>query len=406
MRLAIITTHPPGTGTLNEYAYHLIRALRQKLEVHEIILLTDQLPDKQHYTVETAAVPMRIIPCWQFDSLSSAPRILAVLLRERPDAVLFNIQFASFGRAKIPGALGLFTPALARIAGFPTIVLLHNITETIDLKQAGFAHNQLIELLIRRFGEILTRILLQAHLVALTIPRYVELLAAKYQAHNLLLAPHGSFDEPPEPDFTLPDGRLQIMAFGKFGTYKRIEHLIAAFQQLCTPDRPALELVIAGTDSPNASGYLERMRQRYAHLPKIRFTGYVAEADVPQLFREAAVVVFPYTSTTGSSGVLHQAGSFAKAVVLPRLGDLADLLEEEGYVGEYFAPDSAASMAAAIARVIDNPAKRVEHGMRNYLAARGLPIADVADWYLLHFQQLLRERSTPILPSSRERSVL
>ena len=42
------------------------------------------------------------------------------------------------------------------------------------------------------------------------------------------------------------------------------------------------------------------------------------------IFDEAAVVVFPYTATTGSSGVLHQAGSYGKAVVMPDLGDLAE----------------------------------------------------------------------------------
>ena len=48
--------------------------------------------------------------------------------------------------------------------------------------------------------------------------------------------------------------------------------------------------------------------------------------------------------------------------------------------------------AEAIARVIDYPERRKELGMRNYLAAQGLPIADVADWYLLHFQQILNKR--------------
>ena len=29
LRLAIVTTHPPGKGSLNEYAYHFVR-LRQR----------------------------------------------------------------------------------------------------------------------------------------------------------------------------------------------------------------------------------------------------------------------------------------------------------------------------------------------------------------------------------------
>ena len=127
-------------------------------------------------------------------------------------------------------------------------------------------------------------------------------------------------------------------------------------------------------------------------MPGIRFTGYVAEEEVPRIFREAAVVVFPYTSTTGSSGVLHQAGSYGKAAVLPKIGDFAEVITEEGYTGEFFEPGNAASLADAIARVIDNPEHRRALGMQNYIASSGLPIADVVDWYLLHFEELLKKR--------------
>ncbi len=57
------------------------------------------------------------------------------------------------------------------------------------------------------------------------------------------------------------------------------------------------------------------------------------------------MVVFPYTSTTGSSGVLHQAGGYGKAVIMPDLGDLALLVKEEGYRAEFFEPTSSISLA-------------------------------------------------------------
>jgi glycosyltransferase involved in cell wall biosynthesis len=306
--------------------------------------------------------------------------------------VLFNLQFATFGRGKRSGALGLMAPALARAAGFPTIVLLHNIMETIDLKQAGFGGNPVMEAAIRAAGAATTRALLQADLVALTIPKYVELLERKYRAQNVILAPHGAFDSaPPPPD--PPEAPLQIMTFGKFGTYKRVEPLIDAFRTLPAPGRPPLELVVAGTDSPNAPGYLAEVRERYLDVPGLRFTGYVAEEDVPRVFGEAAMVVLPYTSTTGSSGVLHQAGDYARAVVLPDVGDLAELMAEEGYAGELFLPGDTASLAAAIARLVDDPARRRELGQRNYMAAHGLPMTEVVDWYILHFQTLLEGRA-------------
>jgi len=228
-----------------------------------------------------------------------------------------------------------------------------------------------------------------------TIPKYVDILTSKYGAEHVILAPHGSFEEIPEPDHQLPDGPTQIMAFGKFGTYKRVDALVEAFAILQqTMDQP-LELVIAGTDSPNTPGYLDGVQEKYAHVPNMRFTGYVEEEDVPRIFGEAAVVVFPYNSTTGSSGVLHQAGSYGKAVALPNLGDFAELITDEGYTGEFFQPNDPQSMAQAIRKFLYDPAHRQQVGMQNYIAASGLPMSEVVDWYLLHFERLLTTPNSP-----------
>lgn len=391
MRIAAVTTHPPGTGSLNEYAFHFIRNLRTKDEVKEITLLVDHLPSGEEYSFEADGVPVQVVPCWEFGALDNALRIRNAVKQINPDVVWFNIQFASFGSGKVSGALGLLTPMLVRMAGYPTIVLLHNIMETVNLKSAGFGGNPIIETLIRFFGNVVTRLLLRADLIAVTIPKYVEILESKYNAKNVVLAPHGSFDEVPEPDFELPEGPMQIMTFGKFGTYKKVDNLIQAFDQL-KPGRPPLELVIAGSDSPNAPGYLDSMAETYAHVTNVRYTGYVAEEDVPRIFGDAAVVVFPYTSTTGSSGVLHQAGDYGKACVLPDLGDFAELITEEGFVGEFFEPDSVESLAESIGKLLDDPDLRKTQGKRNFMAARGLPIGEVVDWYLLHFETLLNEK--------------
>lgn len=404
MRLAIVTTYPPGKGSLNEYAYHFVRFLRQKEDVREVILLVDELPPGQSYILEQrpGLAPLRIVPCWGFDANDNALRIWRVVQQTKPDGVLFNIQFASFGGKKIPATLGLLAPALVRRAGYPTIVLLHNIVETVDLKSAGYSSNALVEAAIRFVGAQVTRLLLSADLVALTIPKYVEVLEAKYHAKNVVLAPHGAFEDAPPPSFTLPPGPRQIMTFGKFGTYKKVETLIEAFQQLQQREQeqatnsvePArgLELVIAGTDSPNAAGYLANIQQYYRAVPNIRFTGYVAEKEVPDIFKNATVVVFPYTSTTGSSGVLHQTGDYGKAAVLPHIGDFAEIIAEEGYAGEFFTPGDPADLANAIARVLYDPVRRRELETQNYVASRSLSITDVVDWYLLHFHTLLNER--------------
>jgi hypothetical protein len=47
MRIVLITVHPPGKGSLNEYAYYFVRYLGQKPEVSEFIILTNKLSEDQ-----------------------------------------------------------------------------------------------------------------------------------------------------------------------------------------------------------------------------------------------------------------------------------------------------------------------------------------------------------------------
>ena len=149
-----------------------------------------------------------------------------------------------------------------------------------------------------------------------------------------------------------------------------------------------LEIVVAGTDNPNVPGYLKNVQEKYKHVPQLRFTGYVEEEEVAPLFTESAVVVFPYTSTTGSSGVLHQAGSYGKAVVMPNLGDLATLIEDEGYRGEFFAPESTESLAKAIEAIVTNNDHRIHLEKANYEAATAYPMDRITNIYLEEFEKI------------------
>ena len=149
-----------------------------------------------------------------------------------------------------------------------------------------------------------------------------------------------------------------------------------------------VELVIAGTDNPNVKGYLEGVQKRYAHVPDLNFTGYVEEEDVPKIFAASDVVVFPYTATTGSSGVLHQAGSYGKAVVMPNIGDLADLVTDEGYLGAYFEPSDVDSLVQALKKLCENELHRLAIAKNNYQAAKALSMDSISKRYLELFKTI------------------
>lgn len=387
MKVAVVTSFPPSKVTLNEYGYHLVKNFAAEEDIKEIALLTDKTKAPKQLDFENSD-KVKVNECWSFNSYKTIISVFRAVLTEKPDTVFFNLQFVKFGDKKIPAALGLLLPMLLRFAGFKTVVLLHNIMETVDLEQAGFSNSNFLNKVYSFIGSSLTRCVLKANVVAVTIAKYVTILQEKYKTDNVVLIPHGSFETVKSPIFSLPEGPKKIMAFGKFGTYKKVEIMIEAAKILRSQGMSNIEIVIAGTDSPNTPGYLESVKQKYAGVKGLVFTGYVEEHDVARIFTESAVVVFPYTATTGSSGVLHQAGSYGKAVVMPDIGDLAHLVKDEGYKGEFFRPDNVASLAMALGSILRDDEYRKEIAMANYDAAQALSMDKIAGMYLEHFKAL------------------
>jgi glycosyltransferase involved in cell wall biosynthesis len=388
LRIGYVTAFPPGRNSLNEYGYHFVTHLAAKPEVSEVVLYADRTDAGPPQAIDKTSADA----CWSFNDAGNVFKIVKAVRRSKPDAVIFNLQFATFGDTKVAGGLGLLSPALLRLMGTPTIVILHNLADNVNMQDAGFAGSKLMASVMQFAGRMLTRVILRADMVGLTIPRYVEQVRDNYGAKNVFLAPHGAFEDIAQPSFKTPEGPRQILAFGKWGTYKTVDALIDAYRQLLSRGYDDCEVIIAGTDSPNSPGYLADVAARNADLPGLKFTGYVKEEDVAGLFAAATTVAFPYTSTTGSSGVLHQCGNYGRSAVLPRIGDFLEVIEEEGFRGEYFTPDDASSLADAISKLLDDSTLREELGRRNYAAAAGIPMSEVVDWYLIHLDRLMAGR--------------
>ena len=161
VRLAVVSAWPPSRGSLNEYGLHLVTALADQADVEAVHVLADT-----EATPPLTAPQITAQPCWTFNAWANALRILRAVRANRPDAVIFNLQFASFGDRKIPGALGLLAPWLVRRSGVPTTVLLHNLADTVDMQVAGFAKSPLVARAMKLAGRLLTRALLRADFVA------------------------------------------------------------------------------------------------------------------------------------------------------------------------------------------------------------------------------------------------
>jgi len=393
MKLALVTAYPPSKVTLNEYAYHLIKNFRQQEKITELILFTDKTSELKNITFNEYGCKITIKECWKFNSYTNIISVTKAIHKIKPDAILFNLEFMKFGDKKIPATLGLMLPLICKLKGIPTIALLHNIVEKRAFKSSGNSVRRFLKYTHNYISTLQTKLILKADVVAVTIHRYVHILEKKYKVNNVKFIPHGTFEISEKPKIILPETSLKIMTFGKFGTYKKVENIIEAVVQLRQNTGLDLEIVIAGDDNSNTIGYLNEVAKKYKKVPQLTFTGYVEEKSIAKIFKESTVVVLPYTVTTGSAGVLHQAGSYAKAVVMPNIGDLRSLVVNEGYKGEFFEPNNINSLADAIEEIVTNKVYREHLEEVNYKAATAYPMQKITQIYINEFENIMEEKA-------------
>jgi glycosyltransferase involved in cell wall biosynthesis len=377
MRICLVTTFPPSHGGLSEYGFHIAQELQRNSFVR-LTILADEIsldaPELEGYSV---------LRCWSPDRPASSIRLISKLRELNPDVVWFNLLFSTFGNNPLNAFAGLTTPLLTRLSGRYTHVTLHHLMDTMDLKDLGVRFPGAYRLA----GAVATRMLLLSNSVSVLMPRYRKILFDRYGGENVHVRAHGILAHSPKyPDFSRrgnPEHR--ILAFGKWGTYKRLELMIEAFQQIS--DRvPNVKLVIAGSDHPQAHGYVESVQKKYSSHPGIEFTGYVQEDQVESLFQSASALVMPYSSSTGCSGVAHLACAYGVPVVCANLEDFRQMADEEDLAIEFYRPGDARDLADCMVRLLESPELLHSMGRQNFSAALRMTMPIVVQKYLRHFE--------------------
>jgi hypothetical protein len=209
----------------------------------------------------------------------------------------------------------------------------------------------------------------------------------KYQARNVIIGTHGTFATAPErPDMSKrgnPEHR--ILAFGNWGTYKRLEKLMEAFPAILERI-PNARLIVAGGNHPAAAGYWESVRAAQpAHLP-IEFLGYVPQDDVAELFQTSSMLVMPYDSSTGSSGPAHQACEYGLPIVCADIADFRCMGTDDDMAIKFYKLGDAVDLSEKIVSILESPETQMQMSEHNYEAGVQMMMANVARTYLRWFE--------------------
>jgi len=394
MKICLVTAFPPSRRGLNEYGFHLAREL-QRDPLLSLTILADELE-----TDEPELDEYHVVRCWRFDGLANPARLLKAVHDMKPDVVWYNLLFSSFGSRPVPAFLGLAQPAISRLSGRYTHVTLHHLMENIDLADSGVRFPRLY----RSAGSLATRMLLMANSISVLLPVYRRTLIEKYRGENVHFRAHGILGGRPEPpDFSQrgnPEHR--ILAFGKWGTYKRLELLLEAFERL-SDGMANVRLVIAGGNHPQTPGYVESVAASRQADPRLEFTGYVAEDDIPRLFRGASVLVLPYSSATGASGVAHLACEFGVPIISAGIDDFREMALDEGLAVGFYETGNAQSLASEMQTLLSDPVRMREMSEHNFSAALRMTMPQIIRQYLRSFD--LQQRTRALEPISRFRRI-
>lgn len=394
MKICLITAFPPSRRGLNEYGFHLARELRRD-PLLSLTILADELESPAEELPD-----YDVIRCWRFDGMSNPVRLTKVIHDIKPDVVWFNLLFSTFGNKPVPAFLGLGQPAISRLTGHYTHVTLHHLMDNINLADSGIRFPGVY----RAAGSIATRMLLMSNSISVLLPVYRRTLIEKYRGDNVHFRAHGILGGCPEPpDFeSRGNPEHRILAFGKWGTYKRVELLLEAWSEL-SARMPNLRLVVAGGNHPATPGYIESVAASMEGDPRVEFTGYVEEDDIPGLFRSASALVLPYSSATGASGVAHLACEFGVPIISAGIDDFREMALDEGLAVAFYKTGDANSLAAELHTLLNDPELMREMAEQNFSAALRMTMPQIIRQYLRSFD--LQQRARALEPISRFRRI-
>ena len=168
--------------------------------------------------------------------------------------------------------------------------------------------------------------------------------------------PHGAFkhltalpDEAPLPsELRDVDGPV-VLFFGLLRPYKGVDTLIEAMAAV-----PEAELWVVGMPRMPLKPLQDQAKRTGA---RVRFVPrFVPDAELPAYFRRADLVVLPYREID-QSGVLYAGLAFEKAMIVTKVGGLAEVADRDGAA---FAvpPEDPHALAGAVRDLLEDPAAR------------------------------------------------
>lgn len=369
--MCIVTSYPPNRARLSEYSKYLIDELAKSSKIDIIYVVADTIDGRENRVMETSK--LEIIRTWTPDNSLSVLSLIPKILKLKPSLTHLNVHFQSFGKSRIVNFIGLSLAFLLRLLRVKVLVTIHNLGEKVDLRKVDLNPS-----FINRVGiAVVTKVLLRADMLTVTVESYVDHLKQIHRYNRAVYIRHGTTLNTRTAHESDDPLEKRILFFGHMAPHKGLPVMLKAFGELLK-ERADVKLIVAGSNHPNFEGYLETFREET--IPNVEYLGYIQERNIEDLFNSADVVVLPYLTTTGTSGVFHLACGFGKPIVASDLPEIREIISE-GASAILVRPGDPSSLKKAISDLLDNSKLCIEMSQRNLAYASKETWSKIAEAY-------------------------
>lgn len=353
-------TYYPDVNGASYFTQRLVAGLQQR--GHEVQVVAAARTTRSELVVRGGTTEHRVrsLPVPGHPGFRVSPpgvhrRVRAAVLAARPDVVHAQGHFA-IGRALIRAARELGIPVVATNHFMPdNLVYYLGLPGTVERAVEAWAWKDF------------ARVFNEADVVTAPTPFAADLAEAKGVRSPVTAVSCGmdlsrfNPEVDPAPFRTRHhlDARPTIVYVGRLDAEKHVDELVRALPLV----RAAVnaQLVVVGTGHEQEA--LVALAAAEGVAEHIRFTGFVADADLPAAYAASQVAVNPGTAELQSIVTLEAMASGrpvvgADARALP-------LLVREGSNGHLFTPGDVTALAAALTHVLTDDRARTSMGQES-----------------------------------------
>ena len=265
---------------------------------------------------------VRIIPCFDIEKPLTLINLLKELSKGQPDIIFFNLNSTSFGNKSLTNLIGLLITFLAPLFGKRYKIIYHSSVITNDPEKLGYnkpydklrrAVLSVLEFSIFRFLD--TFVLLDTYKTI--IDKSVRKNKVKtLKNHYLEALPTifmNGFMEQSELKKEKTENTLHptILLPGSWGPQKNLELALKSLNNL-RKGGYSFRVVITGGPNSHFADYanvFDRLISQYGDIIT-ESIGYIAENEMMKIFLNSDLILMPYNTSGGHSGILEMAAFF------------------------------------------------------------------------------------------------